>query len=130
MKNDFDNKQPIFQQIIDKLTASIARGELAAGAKVASVRDLAIQYGVNPNTMQKSLAKMEDMGLLYTERTSGRFVTTDAARIAELGRNLPDGIIRDFVGEMTDFGIELREIPARVSDYIGRMEQNGQNTGN
>jgi len=130
MKNDFDNKQPIFQQIIDRLTAAIAKGEMAAGAKVASVRDLALQYGVNPNTMQKSLAKMEDMGLLYTERTSGRFVTTDAARIKELSQNLPDGIIRDFVEEMTNFGIIRRDIPARVSDYIERMEQNGQNIGN
>jgi len=130
MKNDFDNKQPIFQQIIDRLTAAIARGEMAAGAKVASVRDLALQYGVNPNTMQKSLAKMEEIGLLYTERTSGRFVTTDVTKIAELSQNLPDVIIKDFVEEMTNFGINTREIPKRVSDYIERMEQNGQNTGN
>ena len=120
MKSDFDNKQPIYQQIIDKMTIAIANGELAAGAKVASVRDLALLYGVNPNTMQKSLAKLEDAGLLYTERTSGRFVTTDSAKIAELSRVLPDSVIEDFVEEMMDFGVKLHEIPAKVENYIER----------
>ena len=135
MRNEFDSKLPIYQQIVYKFAVSIARGELAPGSKVASVRDLALEFSVNPNTMQKSLAKLEEMGLLYTERTSGRYVTQNQEIITSLGVSVHDRIMEEFVAEMVDFGVEIKEIPDRVSNYIKknyieRMDSNGKNTGN
>jgi len=130
MKTNFDSKQPIYQQIIDRILISIATGEMPPGERVASVRVMALYYGVNPNTIQKSLAKLEEMGYLHTERTSGRFVTSDAAAIAALKARIPDGIISSFVDEMVDFGVNRHEIPNYVSQYIERTDKDGKNTGN
>ena len=125
MNTNFDSKQPIYQQIIDRILASIATGEMAPGEKVDSVRVMALNYGVNPNTIQKSLAKLEEMGYLRTQRTSGRYVTNDAAAIAALKVRIPDGIISGFVEEMLDFGIAKSEIADYVRKYIERMDENG-----
>ena len=130
MNTNFDSKQPIYQQIIDRILVSIATGEMAPGEKVASVRVMALYYGVNPNTIQKSLAKLEEMGYLRTQRTSGRYVTDDAAAIAALKSRIPDDIISGFVDEMVDFGIDKSEIAGYVSNYIERMVQNGKNIAN
>ena len=130
MNSDFDSRQPIYQQIIDKIITQIAKGDLAPGAKIASVRDLAMEYNVNPNTMQKSLAKLEEMGYLHTERTSGRFVTKDLAAIQALMQHMPQKIIGDFVAEMTGIGIAPRQICGHVAKYIEGMEDDGQNIGN
>jgi DNA-binding transcriptional regulator YhcF (GntR family) len=130
MKISFDSKQPIYQQIIDSILVSIATGELAPGEKVASVRVMALYYSVNPNTIQKSLAKLEEMGYLRTERTSGRYVTSDAAAIAALKTRIPDSIIGGFVEEMIDFGITKSEIANYVSRYIERMDTDGKNIAN
>ena len=131
MKINFDNKQPIYQQIIDHILISIAKGEMPPGEKVASVRVMALYYGVNPNTIQKSLAKLEEMGYLRTERTSGRYVTDDAKAIVALKTRIPDSIVSSFVNEMIDFGIAKPEIVNYVSDYIERTDKNdGQNIGN
>jgi DNA-binding transcriptional regulator YhcF (GntR family) len=130
MKGEFDSNQPIYQQIMDRIIAAIAKGELAPGAKVASVRELALEYNVNPNTMQKSLAKLEEMGYLYTERTSGRYVTRDFGVIDAMKAKIPEKIVGDFVEEMIDFGIEKQAIPKYVKDYIERMDNNGKDTAN
>ena len=130
MKPNFDSKQPIYQQIIDNILISIATGALAPGEKVASVRVMALYYGVNPNTIQKSLAKLEDMGYLHSERTSGRYVTNDAAAIAALKTRIPDSIISSFVDEMIDFGIDKSEITTYVNNYIERMDEDGKNIRN
>ena len=130
IKTDFDSKQPIYQQIIDRILVSIATGELAPGEKVASVRIMALYYGVNPNTIQKSLAKLEEMGYLRTERTSGRYVTSDAGAIAALKTQVPDGIISSFVDEMIGLGIEKSEIADHVRKYIERMNKDGKNIAN
>lgn len=81
---EFDNGLPIYSQIAEVFKRRIASGELAPGDKVAAVRELAVAMGVNPNTMQKAMAALEQESLLYAERTSGRFVTSDAELISKL----------------------------------------------
>jgi len=125
MKGSFDNSQPIFRQIIDHMLQSIASGELSPGSKVASVRDLALEYRVNPNTMQKSLAKLEEMGYLYTERTSGRYVTQDYALIESLKSRLPVQVTEKYVKEMQECGIAPQDIPQYVNSELGRVSSNG-----
>jgi len=123
MKGSFDNTQPIFRQIIDQILLTIATGELSPGDKVAPVREMAQAYKVNPNTMQKSLAKLEEMGYLFTERTSGRYVTQDCELIESLKAKLPAQITEKYVADMLECGIAEQDIPGYVKNYIDRRNQ-------
>ena len=137
MKGQYDNSQPIFRQIIDQILLAIATGELTPGSKVAPVRELAYDYKVNPNTMQKSLAKLEEMGYMFTERTSGRYVTNDLALIEGLKTKLPAQITEKYVADMLECGIFLDDIPGYVKNqleveygFVERMTQDGQYSSN
>ena len=72
---DFDANKPIYLQIVDNIKDRIINGDYSPGEKLPSVRDFAAQMAVNPNTMQRALAQLESEGLIYTERTNGRFVS-------------------------------------------------------
>ena len=73
----FDNQTPIYIQIIEIIKTEIITGKYALGQKLPSVRDFALQFDANPNTVQKALFELEEMGLIITERTSGKYVTCD-----------------------------------------------------
>jgi DNA-binding transcriptional regulator YhcF (GntR family) len=139
-KGEFDSSAPIFMQIVEQMMGDIATGALAPGEKVAPVRVLATQFKVNPNTMQKSLEKLGDMGYLYTERTSGRFVTADTAKIEALRHEIPTKMTAEYVDEMLKIGIEPGAIVGYVEKYLvgatasvarnNKEDNNGKNTGN
>ena len=74
---NFSNDRPIYIQLLDKLQFLIVSGNIKIGERMPSVRDLALEYKVNPNTVQKALQELENLNLIYTERTSGKFVTSD-----------------------------------------------------
>ena len=122
MKGHFDNSRPIFRQIINLILLSIATGELQPGEKVAPVREMAFEYKVNPNTMQKSLSKLEEMGYLFTERTSGRYVTRDLTLVEKLKAELPAQITKQYVADMRECGIALSDIPSHIINYLGKDE--------
>ena len=79
---EFDNSRPIWLQLVDELSRRIVTGVWAPGAKVDSVREIAAEFGVNPNTAQRALTRLDETGLTTTARTSGRFVTTNPAQVA------------------------------------------------
>lgn len=79
----FDNDRPIYLQLVEQLERYIVIGELKPGDKLPSVRELASRSKVNPNTMQKALTELENMGLIYTERTNGKYVTCDEKLVKE-----------------------------------------------
>jgi len=120
VNTDFNHAQPIYTQIMERLKAAIANGVYAAGQKMPAVRELAVQCRVNPNTMQRALAKLEDEGFLYSERTAGRFVTRDAAKIAELQDALPAKLTAQYIADMKAAGVAAEELPAYVMGYIVR----------
>lgn len=106
----FDQGNPIYLQIIQVLESKILSGEYKPGDKLESVRDLASLAGVNPNTMQKALSEMEGMGLIYTQRTAGRFITEDAATIKNLRLATAQSKTDEFVGELNRLGYTTDEI--------------------
>ncbi|MCL2399705.1 MAG: GntR family transcriptional regulator [Defluviitaleaceae bacterium] len=122
---NYNNQLPIYQQIIDNILLSIAKGDLLPGEKVASVREMAANFKVNPNTMQRSLAKLEEMGYLFSERTSGRFITKDVGIIARLKSSFPQQITKKYVDEMMEYGMIKDGIEDYVKNYIERMDGNG-----
>ena len=129
-KGQFDSSVPIFQQIVEQFLNDIAKGVYAPGEKVPTVRMLATEYKVNPNTMQKSLEKLGDTGFLYTERTSGRFVTDDVAKIQALRQEIPTRITKEYIEEMLSAGVSSCEIPNYVNKFLKEREVNGKNSRN
>jgi len=85
---EFDTSSPIWIQLVSEFSRRIVTGEWGAGERIPGVRELALQLGVNPNTVQRTLGEMEREGLCRSERTSGRFVTNDRHRISALRRAL------------------------------------------
>lgn len=109
MPNQFQSNIPIYLQLVHKFKHRIVSGELKAGSKLESVRDLAIRFEVNPNTMQRALTELERDGLVYAERTSGRFITKDTKQIHKMRDTLAEEIIEQFILQMKSLGFSNQE---------------------
>lgn len=117
----FNNEAPIFLQIMDVIKLRIARGELKPGDKVPPVRELAIEAGVNPNTMQKALSELEREGVLQSERTIGRFVTkTDTDYAKDISTNYNS----DYVSKMRALGYSDEQIIKSLTAYLKEGDKN------
>ena len=116
MSWNLDSDRPIFVQIIEHLEYDIVSGSLSPGAKVPSVRELASEAAVNPNTMQRALSEMERQGLMRTERTSGRYVTDDESVITSLKKNLATVGTEGFIKQMKRLGLDRDEVLKLVKD--------------
>ena len=104
MQWKLSDDRPIYVQLMETITAAIASGTLAAGSRLPSVREMAAQASVNPNTMQRALAELEREGLLYSQRTAGRFVTDQSDRITQKRKELAMQQIRIFLSSMKEMG--------------------------
>lgn len=105
-----DSGRPIYAQIIERVQLDIITGHYKPGEKLPSVRDLASEAAVNPNTMQKALSELEQSGLLYTQRTSGRFITEDTELIQRMKNTLATMQVREFIHKMRQIGLDDTEI--------------------
>lgn len=105
-----DSGRPIYAQIIERVQLDIITGHYKPGEKLPSVRELASEAAVNPNTMQKALSELEQSGLLYTQRTSGRFITEDTDRIHRMKNSLATMQVREFIRKMRQLGLGDEEI--------------------
>lgn len=101
----FDNERPIYIQLVEKLRTQIVSGELKQGERIPSVRELALTARVNPNTMQKALSELENEGLVYTERTNGKFVTTNRELVEKLKEELAQERVKKYLEDMKSIGI-------------------------
>ncbi len=101
----FTGDRPVYQQIMAGIRGSVLKGELAPGAKVPSVRDLAAQAQVNPNTMQRALTELEREGLLVGGGTSGRTVTTDEAVLGSMRERILRELAQECAEKFMVFGI-------------------------
>ncbi|MDO4711036.1 MAG: GntR family transcriptional regulator [Peptostreptococcaceae bacterium] len=119
----FDQNNPIYLQIITHLEYRILSGQYKPGDKLESVRELASIAGVNPNTMQKALQEMEGMGLIITQRTSGRFITDDAATIQKLREEVAQDRSHSFVKELQKLGYAKDEILCFVQDQLKKKSK-------
>ena len=120
MKLNFDPAKPIYAQIVDGFRLDICSGALKPGSRVVPVRELALGLGVNPNTLQRALMELEREGLLYTERTAGRFVCADEALIARTRDDLIKNMVGDFLKNAAKLGCSKEEL---ISLMNGEMEQ-------
>ncbi|MBQ6311667.1 MAG: GntR family transcriptional regulator [Lachnospiraceae bacterium] len=123
MKWEFKSGIPIYLQIISLLKMKIAAGELPPGSQVQPVRELAMEAGVNPNTMQRALTQLEQEGLLYTQRTSGRFVTEDKQVLKEMRKSLSEQYVKDLFEALSKIGMNREEIIEAVSSFESTDEK-------
>lgn len=107
---NLDSDRPIFAQIIERIQLDIVSGIYKPGDKLPSVRDMAEEAAVNPNTMQKAFTELERSGLVYSQRTTGRFITEDINMIKDLKNNMATEKMEEFVGHMKKLGFSNKEI--------------------
>lgn len=115
---DLDNDRPIYLQLMERIRMDIIAGIYNPGDKLPSVRELALDAAVNPNTMQKALSELERDGLVYSQRTSGRFITEDAKMLKQLKTELATEQIRQFFEKMKQLGFEDKETLALIRQAI------------
>ncbi len=115
---NLNSDRPIFMQLIEIIQISIISGKYAPGSKLPSVRDLAQEASVNPNTMQKALAELERSGLVFSQRTSGRFITEDYRMIEELKSKLAREEIEQFLESMQKLGFQKEETMDLMSQIL------------
>ena len=120
---NLDSDRPIFLQIVERIQLDIISGKYSPGERLPSVRDLAAEAAVNPNTMQKAFSELERTGLVYSVRTSGRYITEDNTMIEELKSSIAKEKIQEFLILMQNLGYKNEEILALMSQTMKGAEQ-------
>lgn len=115
---DLENDRPIYLQLMERIQQDIIKGVYKPGDKIPSVRELAMEAAVNPNTMQKALSELERSGLVYSQRTSGRFITEDKKLLQHMKSELAQTHIHDFFTNMRQLGFNDEEILELVTDTL------------
>ena len=115
---------PIYAQLIFQIKLAIVSGTCLPGERLAPVRELAMDAGVNPNTMQRALQELERDGMVYTQRTSGRFVTEDTKVIESAKKQLAEDQIKDFLEQMGRLGYPKEEILSLLKASIEEEKNN------
>lgn len=129
MKWQFSNDAPIYSQLIEQIKVGIVSGAFPPGERLPSVRDLATEAGVNPNTMQRALAELERDGLVYSQRTTGRFVTEDKTMIETAKRSLAERHVKTFLAAMLRLGFQREEIMTLLRQETGEEGESHGGSG-
>ena len=115
---NFNDSAPIYLQIVNTLRGNIASGFYPPGSRLPSVRDLALEAGVNPNTMQRALAELERSGLVNSQRTAGRFITEDGSALLALRKSMSEEILTDFIARLRGLGLSGEQILEAVRERL------------
>ncbi len=116
----FNSDRPVYLQIITQLQAAVLTGQIAPGDRLPSVRDLAAQARVNPNTVQHALQELEHGGLLVTQGTSGRFVTEDAQIIEQTRQSVLNELCSQCLKMFALHGVQPEQAVEFLDDYSKR----------
>ena len=118
MQWQFSNEMPIYSQLVEQIKIGIVSGMFPPGERLPSVRDLATEAGVNPNTMQRALAGLDAEGLTVTNRTSGRTVTEDASVLEGMRAKLA----RELIGQFYEAAEQLGYTREQALELLVRSE--------
>ncbi len=109
LKYTFDNDRPIYVQIVERLKLDVLNGKYLPGSKMPSVRELALLFNVNPNTMQKAMGELEEVGLIKTVRTAGRYVTEDKKLISNIRNGNAKKLLKNYFEGMLELGYDKNQ---------------------
>ena len=118
MSWNFDEKSPIYIQIAKHIKMKIISQEIKSGDQLPTVRELAEEAGVNPNTMQRAFSELEQEGMVFSKRTSGRFVTEDEKLIKQKRHELATEELQSSVQNMHHIGFDTSDIIAVLESYV------------
>jgi GntR family transcriptional regulator len=121
VKWEINSERPVYLQLIEQIQAAIISGYYKPSDKLPSVRDLAAEASVNPNTMQKALSELEGRGLIYSNRTSGRYITSDLSLIKKLKGQSAKNLILDFLEKMKQLGFNEEEVLSIITETVKEM---------
>ena len=110
--------RPIYAQLVERLKTEIVSGVYPPGGRLPSVRELAATASVNPNTMQKALSELERSGLVYAQRTSGRFITEDEQMLKEMKKEQASRHIAEFFEKMRSLGFRDEETLSLIEEAV------------
>jgi GntR family transcriptional regulator len=119
----FESTKPIYLQIMELIKKEIATGKLPPGSQMASVRELAMQYQVNPNTVQRALSELEREGLVKSDRTVGRFINDQGEMVKTLKNQMIEEVIEDFIKKVKELNIDENAICSLIENYLSREER-------
>lgn len=122
----FTSDRPIYLQVMEQIKLGIASGELPPGSRLPAVRDLAAQASVNPNTMQKALSELEREGMVYTQRTSGRFVTENVELLSGLRYEQAREKLITFVTQMESMGYTRTQLIEMLTEVLEEDKKDGE----
>lgn len=126
---EYNPALPIYLQVMTAIKHDIVAGRLALGEKMPSVRDLAIQYTINPNTAGRVYKELESEGVCFTRRGMGTFVTEDEERIKQMKEEMAGELISQFLGGMRRLGISGEEAIELVGRYQAKKDADGGRDG-
>jgi len=123
----FDDRMPIYRQIILQFNRAFVRGDIQAGERIPSIRELSTLLGVNTNTVQRVYQEMERDGLISSKRGTGYFITEDLSMMEKTRHDLALDSLRRFLEEMRALGCSDREILDELKSYMngGESLENG-----
>ena len=124
----FTSSRPIYQQIVDEIELRILNGTYEMGMRLPSVRDLAMLAAVNPNTMQRALSELEEMGLVSTQRNAGRTETTDEEAVKRARSAKADLLAETILLQMKSLGLTKEEALARLAKGDSKEGEHGRNS--
>lgn len=115
MNLNFNTAKPIYWQIVDEVKRAVVRGELQPGERILSIREMAEQLKVNPNTVQRAYQEMERLQLTETLRGQGVFIRKEEALLSRLKEEMAQAALGDFIGEMAALGFTPRDMIAHLT---------------
>lgn len=124
MSIEFDNNLPIYLQIMNHMKKQIVVGKLKAGDKIPSVRELAVELQINPNTVQRTFQELEREQIVETKRGLGRYVTSEVDKIMEIKKEMAGDLIDRFIQGMQELGFRNDDIITIVAEAVND-EDNG-----
>ncbi len=114
----FDSNRPIYLQLLEQIQFKILSNEYLPGEKLPSVREFATMAGVNPNTMQRALSQLEQQGIIFTNRTEGKYITTDTLRLLQMKEAFAKEMASSFCHKMKQLNYSSSELMTLISDVL------------
>ena len=123
MSWEFQDHLPIYAQLMDTLKRRIVTGRYLPGEKLPSVRELAAEAGINPNTVQRAFSELEREGLIYTQRATGKYVTENEADIKSAKQTLSKTQVADFLRAMQSLGFSVGDVIVLLQSFNESEEE-------
>ncbi|OAB34376.1 GntR family transcriptional regulator [Paenibacillus macquariensis subsp. defensor] len=129
MSIEFDNNMPIYLQIMNYIKRQIVTGTLKPGDKILSVRELAAELQINPNTIQRTFQELEREEIVETRRGLGRYVTSEGSKIMAIKKEMAGALLDQFINGMQELGFADQDIVSIVAEAVTKSPEPGQERG-